>query len=130
MHDDSLKRTCGVNAMVKEKTMAELQECCLEGTEEKIPILSQVLNIVNGQVPLLIEIKTVRGDYKEICRAVCRELDTYKGLYCIESFDPRVLHWLKKNRPDMAELSREITKGLEIVYVKDMSQVLIEALAS
>ena len=73
MHDDSLKRTCGVNAMVKEKTMAELQECCLEGTEEKIPVLSQVLNIVNGQVPLLIEIKTVRGDYKEICRAVCRE---------------------------------------------------------
>ncbi|EEG54904.1 endopeptidase La [Enterocloster asparagiformis] len=36
----------------------------------------------------------------------------------------------EKNRPDMAELSREITKGLEIVYVKDMSQVLIEALAS
>ncbi|WP_024734851.1 endopeptidase La [Enterocloster asparagiformis] len=36
----------------------------------------------------------------------------------------------EKNRPDMAELSREITKGLEIVYVKDMSQVLSEALAS
>ena len=36
----------------------------------------------------------------------------------------------EKNRPDMAELSREITKGLEIVYVKDMTQVLSEALAS
>ena len=36
----------------------------------------------------------------------------------------------EKNRPDMAELSREITKGLEIVSVKDMSQVLSEALAS
>lgn len=36
----------------------------------------------------------------------------------------------ERNRPDMAELSREITKGLEIVYVKDMSQVLSEALAS
>ena len=36
----------------------------------------------------------------------------------------------EKNRPDMAELSREITKGLEIVYVKDMSQVLSQALAS
>lgn len=34
----------------------------------------------------------------------------------------------EKNRPDMAELSKEITKGLEIVYVKDMSQVLKEAL--
>lgn len=122
MHDDSLKRTCGVNAMVKEKTMAELQECCLEGTEEKIPILSQVLNRVNGQVPLLIEIKTVRGDYKEICRAVCRELDTYKGLYCIESFDPRVLHWLKKNRPDMVrgQLSEYFRKhGTRVNVVGD-----------
>ena len=34
-----------------------------------------------------------------------------------------------KNRPDMAELSKEITKGLEIVYVRDMRQVLREALA-
>ena len=29
-----------------------------------------------------------------------------------------------KNRPDMAELSREITKGLEIVYVKTMDEVI------
>ena len=33
-----------------------------------------------------------------------------------------------KNRPDIAELSREITRGLQILYVKDMSEVLAEAL--
>lgn len=32
-----------------------------------------------------------------------------------------------KNRPDMAELSREITKGMEIVYVKTMDEVIKEA---
>lgn len=34
-----------------------------------------------------------------------------------------------KNRPDIAELSKEITKGLTIVYVKNMEDVLREAFA-
>ncbi len=35
----------------------------------------------------------------------------------------------EKNRPDIGELSEEITEGLDIVYVKEMSQVLEEALS-
>ena len=35
-----------------------------------------------------------------------------------------------KNRPDIAELSKEITKGLTIIFVKDMADVLKEALVS
>ena len=35
----------------------------------------------------------------------------------------------EKNRPDVEELQKEITKGMEIVYVKEMDEVLREALA-
>ncbi|MDO5426112.1 MAG: glycerophosphodiester phosphodiesterase family protein [Eubacteriales bacterium] len=101
MHDDSLKRTCGVNAMVHEKSLEELKTYRLEGTNQRIPEFRQVLNLVAGRTPLVVEIKTVKGNYKEICTAVCKELAYYEGLYCIESFDPRVVLWLRKNRPDM-----------------------------
>ncbi|MDY3919098.1 MAG: glycerophosphodiester phosphodiesterase family protein [Candidatus Limivivens sp.] len=101
MHDDSLKRTCGVNAMVHEKTMAELKKYLLEGTQERVPEFQEVLKLVKGRTPLVVEIKTVKGNYREICRAVCRELDHYEGLYCIESFDPRVVLLLRRYRPDM-----------------------------
>ena len=35
----------------------------------------------------------------------------------------------EKNRPDMAEISKEITKGMEIVFVKTMEDVVCEAFA-
>ena len=101
MHDDSLKRTCGADLMVHEKTLEELKEYRLEETRERIPTFGEVLALVNGRTPLVIELKTVKGDYRELCAAVCRELEGYQGCYCIESFDPRVLWWLRRNRPDM-----------------------------
>lgn len=101
MHDDGLKRTCGVDVQVHEKTMQELKGCRLEGTEERIPEFREVLELVDGRVPLIIEIKTVKGNVDAICTAVCRELEGYRGMYCVESFDPRVVRWLRKRRPDI-----------------------------
>lgn len=101
IHDDSLKRTCGVNVPVREKTMEELKKFPLEGTKERIPEFREVLELVAGRVPLLIEIKTEKGNYQKLCETVCAALEDYSGLYCIESFDPRVVRWLWKNRPEL-----------------------------
>ena len=99
IHDTSLKRTAGADVKIEDLTPADLELFRLEGTEERIPLLSQVLSLYHGQAPLIIELKSAGNNAPALCRAVCDMLSDYKGAYCIESFDPRCIAWLKKNRP-------------------------------
>ncbi|MBR6119158.1 MAG: glycerophosphodiester phosphodiesterase [Oscillospiraceae bacterium] len=102
MHDESLKRTTGANANISGVTAQVLGQLTLEGTREKVPFLEDVLPLFDGKTPLLIEIKTENGNHEELTRKVTSLLKQYPGLdYMIESFDPRVLLWLKKHRPDI-----------------------------
>ena len=101
IHDTSLKRTAGADVKITELTTEDLANYRLGGTEETIPTFSQVLELYNGQAPLIVELKCVGNNYAKLCAAACQMLDRYNGLYCLESFDPRCVHWLKKNRPDL-----------------------------
>lgn len=101
VHDDNLKRLCGVDKCVADCTWEELASFQLLGTEERIPSLSEVLALVDGRTPLIIELKTEKGNYDKLCREACAMLDSYRGLWCMESFDPRTVRWLKQNRPDI-----------------------------
>ncbi len=95
-HDDTLKRMCGVNKRVNELTYDELSELSLKSTDQKIPLFSEVLETVAGRGPLIVELKTChqRG---ELCAKTYALLKEYKGEYCIESFDPLIVRWFKKN---------------------------------
>lgn len=100
-HDDNLKRLCDEDKNVDELTYDELLKYTLSGTGEKIPLLCEVLRELD-KVPLICEIKSFPGRKEaELCEAVCRELDSYKGFFCVESFNPFVLRWFRKNRPDI-----------------------------
>ncbi len=101
IHDSSLKRTANADVKIEDLTQADLDAYRLGETEEKIPLFSQVLALVDGKVPLIVELKSVGGNYAALCEEACRQLDSYKGAYCIESFDPRCIRWLRKNRPDI-----------------------------
>lgn len=102
MHDESLKRTAGANANISAVTTQVLNQLTLEGTREKLPYLEDVLPLFEGKTPLLIEIKPENGNHEELTRKVTNLLKQFPGLDCmIESFDPRVLLWLKKHRPDI-----------------------------
>lgn len=102
MHDESLLRTAGVNREVHACTLAELRDCRLEGTQERIPLLREVLELFAGQAPLVIEAKTYKSNYSELMPALCALLDAYPALqFCIESFDPRVIFWLRRHRPEI-----------------------------
>lgn len=101
IHDSSLLRTAGIDVLVEELTTEELRIFRLEDTEERVPLFRQVLELYQGYAPLIVELKTHRGNHAALCQAVCDLLDNYKGLYCIESFDPRCIAWLKKHRPDI-----------------------------
>ena len=101
MHDESLFRLCGLDRKLADLDAAELAPLRLGDTQERVPFLSEVLALFDGRAPLIIELKTHRGNHAALCKAVCRELDDYRGLFCIESFDPRVLYWLRLHRPDL-----------------------------
>lgn len=100
-HDDSLKRMTGVDRKISEITTDELGMYYLDGTSETIPNFYDVLELFDGKVPLIIELKAFDKHYPILCKTVCDALDNYSGDYCIESFDPRCIMWLKQNRPDI-----------------------------
>lgn len=99
-HDDSLLRICGINHDLRNYTYEELQQFYLCQTKERIPKLADVLQMVDGRVPLLIEYK-VEKNASKLCSITNELLKKYKGLYCIESFHPSALFWYRKNRPDI-----------------------------
>ena len=101
IHDASLKRTTGADIHIEDLTVADLDQYTLEGTQERIPLFKDVLALFNGKAPLIVELKTASGNHAALAKAACEMLDSYNGVYCLESFDPRVIHWLRKNRPDL-----------------------------
>lgn len=100
-HDETLRRMCGVDRRISDMTRAELSALRLSGTGETIPTLPEVLRLVRGRVPLMIEIKGDRPD-EDLCRRLSALLDTYRGAFCIESFSPLIVGWFKSYRPGYA----------------------------
>lgn len=99
IHDNDLNRMTGKNIELKNSTYNEIKDLTLLNTEEKIPTIEQVLSLVNGKVPIIIELKYDRkaGILEEHLSKI---LDNYKGKFAVKSFDPLSVRWFKKNRPD------------------------------
>ena len=71
------------------------------GTGEGIPLFKDVLALVDGKVPLIIELKVDGSNQNLLCPLVWQLLSGYKGSYCIESFHPFVLQWFKRHQPQV-----------------------------
>lgn len=132
-HDDTLKRLCGENIPVKSISYDELKKYRLSGTEEGIPLFEEVLRTLQG-MPVICEIKSLPGEeVKEICEAVCRHMKAYDGFMCIESFNPFVVQWFAKNRPEFirGQLSMNFMKtreGFPFIQAFAMTHLLIDVL--
>lgn len=113
IHDSSLKRTAGADVNIEDLTAGELSQYHLDGTYEQIPLFSDVLALYQGKVPLIVELKAVGNNAGALCKAACDLLDTYDGPYCLESFDPRCVYWLRKHRPELVrgQLSENFFKS-------------------
>lgn len=102
VHDSALLRTTGLDGKIEDKTHRDLNEIYLENTDQTLPDLAKVLSVYeNSGLPLLIELKPVNGNHNALCEAVAKLLEDYKGEFLIESFDPRVLLWFRKNKPQI-----------------------------
>ena len=100
-HDDTLTRMCGIDKEVCDCTANELTSLHLLETNETIPYFKDVLQLVNGQVPLIVEVKVEHDNFNELCAAVDDMLESYTGDYCIESFHPLAVLWYKKNNSEV-----------------------------
>ena len=101
IHDSQLERMTGIAGRIEDLTTEQLQEYHLHGTDQTIPEFRHVLDLYAGKAPLIIELKVSGNNYAALCEKTCAMLESYSGIYCMESFDPRCVYWLKKNRPDV-----------------------------
>ena len=89
-HDHTLNRMTGVDKKLCELTAAELQTLALAESDQTIPTFEQVLALVDGRVPLLVELKGEDTNV-DLCEKVAAQLSAYKGIYCLESFNPLLI---------------------------------------
>lgn len=99
-HDDNLKRVCGVDARVDAYTLDELKQMPLLGTKERIPLFTDVLAVLDGKVPVIVELKS-GGDWRTLCEKTLALLKGYAGDYCVESFHPLLVRWFYQNAPQI-----------------------------
>ncbi len=99
-HDDSLLRMTGVNKKIKDTNYEEIKDLKLMGSNEKIPLFSEVLKIVNGKVPILIELKydTKLGSLEDKLMETLKE---YKGKIAVQSFNPLSIYYMKRKYPEV-----------------------------
>lgn len=107
-HDPTLKRLFDESTRFADLESSEIDKLFLG--QSKIPRFSDVLELVDGQVDLIVELKDGKG-YKELSRKVAEYLDAYKGNFVIESFDPRIVLWFRFNKP-------EYTRGFLVMKAK------------
>ena len=99
-HDKNLSRVCAVNKKISNQTFNNIKKIPLYNTTQTIPLLKDVLILVNGKVPLLIEIKNY-GKVGEFEKLLVEEISQYKGEIAICSFNVEVIKWFKKYQPNI-----------------------------
>ncbi|MCI1935512.1 MAG: glycerophosphodiester phosphodiesterase [Bifidobacteriaceae bacterium] len=146
IHDGTLQRVCGDPRSIREVTYEQLTHIPLfprhsEGSEDgnlevhaeadlrvssdgdfqHVPLLSDVLALVDGRVPLIVEYKMGERLDKELMVKTDTLLNAYNGWYCVESFNPEAVNWYRRNRPEVirGQLATPSSKRLRDVRSLD-----------
>lgn len=101
-HDWEVDRLTSSTGLTGSHAAAQLSDLAYIGSSEHPATLTQLLNLINGQVPVLIEIKSKPGyDVARSCAIVAQACQSYHGPFAVMSFDPRVARWFRKNAPQL-----------------------------
>ena len=114
-HDKNILRMCGADRLVSDLTYEELLTYRLSGTSEQIPLLEDVLRVLEA-TPVICEIKPYAGrEVSELCRRTKECFENYPGVVCFESFSPFAVRWFRKNCPACfrGQLSAKMRSGEE-----------------
>ncbi len=100
-HDDTLMRMTGQDGLLAQFLTRDLVAMTLKGSDQHIPTLAQVLDLVRGQVGLLIELKTERATDDRLERRVSELLRPYRGPVAVQSFNPATIRWFARYHGDL-----------------------------
>lgn len=139
-HDFTLQRMARLGdapaeGKVRDYTYEELKQFTLGKSKEQIPTFKEFLEMVDGRVPLIVEYKIPGVNNVKVCELGNEMLSGYKGLYCIESFNPLAVYWYRKNNPKVMrgqlaeDFLREKQTGYPKVVFFAMHHLLLNCLA-
>ena len=123
-HDDTLSRMTGADGKIFHKTASELKQLRLSGSEHQIPTFDEVLELVDGKVPLLIELKDQPN--RNYVQIVVERLKNYKGEFALQSFNPLLIKKVKAFAPEFirgilgSDLKTDLLPAYKKFVVKNM----------
>lgn len=100
IHDGKLKRLLGLDLNVHEVPYSTLTKRTILGSDQVVPLFAQVLELVQGRVPLLIEIKS-HGGVGPLEKRLYGLLKNYQGPYAVQSFNPLSVKWFRDHAPEV-----------------------------
>jgi glycerophosphoryl diester phosphodiesterase len=100
-HDYELDRLTAERGPVAALSAAQLKAVRLDLCDEPIPSLSDILTLIAGRTPLLIEVKAPERRVERLCAAVARAVGGYEGPFGVMSFNPEVGAWFARHAPQM-----------------------------
>ena len=124
-HDDTLDRVCGIHARVDELTYDELKELRLCGSDQIIPLFTEVLGVIRGRSPIICELKNGRNN-RELCEKTYEIISGYRGDICVESFNPMIVAWFRFHAKDL--LRGQLAQPTRFYDAETMSAPLAYAL--
>jgi glycerophosphoryl diester phosphodiesterase len=98
-HDDDLRRLTGTAGRIRDRTAADLRDLTIHGTDQTIPTLDDLLDLVKGRVPLVIELKHMPGRDSGFVASVVERLDAYRGPAALMSFDTGLVADIRAANP-------------------------------
>ncbi len=90
-HDETLERLTHSQGYVAQKSVRELKSIALKSTQDRMQTLPELLDQISGQVPLVIEIKSLWDGKSGLTERVVDVIHAYKGQVAVMSFDPGIV---------------------------------------
>lgn len=100
-HDYELDRLTRKSGPVIARKAAKLEKIKFKDSDETVPRLTEMLALIDGRAPVLIELKAKSRKVKKLCRSVADALAAYEGEAAVMSFNPEVGRWFARNAPDI-----------------------------
>lgn len=112
-HDSTLERLTESSEPVSRLGFKQLQKIEVGNTGKGMPTLPDIMEEINGEVPLFIELKSPsHDDIQKVCAGVRHCFEGYRGPVAVMSFDPRIVAWFRQYMPNYP---RGVVIGREVL---------------
>jgi glycerophosphoryl diester phosphodiesterase len=98
-HDAKLDRVCDASGTVNALSTKQLQKIAIKSSRDKIQTLGELLDQVDGKVPLVIELKSHWDGSVDLALRALKVLENYTGPYCLMSYDPDLVAAVAEHSP-------------------------------